>query len=550
MAKHHKQPHKSKQTTSQEQPEQSASVRTRTAITTKPLPPLEMDDGNAPTDKLSPISGAIRRRQLFIGGAGLAATALALGGWFWTSAPHPSSPPQPASSPTPSDRSGDQLVVYWNNAAFQVLRNQQSPLPIAARALSIIHTSMFDAWAAYDSTAVGSRLGASLRQPGDEQTLENKCRAISYAAYRALAGLFPGAQNHLGRLMTSLGYDPSARGTGASTAAKIGTRAAQAVLDFRQNDGANQAGAYADYTHYQPVNAPQDLLSPDYWQPLSLPEGHAGSHLQEFICAQWGNVTPFALASALPLVPRPGPPLSTDSQYSNQAQQMLQYSANLNDTQKVIAEYWSTSPEEQLLARWFAFARFISERDNHSLDQNVKLFFSLANAVLDTSIACWACKRTYSSAYPVMVIRSLFKGRQIRAWGGPGKDQQWMDGQYWLPYSSSKTLTPAYPEYCSEQSAFSTACATILRNFTGRDELGTSVTVPAHSSTIEPLVPAGPITLSWRTFSQAANEAGMAGRYSGLHFPQSDLDGRLLGSRVAAQVWLKAQSYMYGQSGI
>ena len=498
-----------------------------------------------------PVPETIRRRQLLIGGAGLAATALTLGGLLWATAPHSSnsSAPQTALTPTPSANSGDQLVVYWNNATLQVLRDQQAPLPVAARALSIVHTSIFDAWAAYDHTALGSRLGASMRQPVSAQTLANKCKAISYAAYHALLDLFPDEQQRFQHLMTSLGYNPSTHSTSASTPAGIGNLAAQAVLDFRHSDGSNQSGAYVDYTHYQPLNTPGEIKRPNHWQPLSLPVGRVGVQVQQFSCAQWANVTPFALENALSFVPQPGPPRYPDGQYTNQAQQILQYSSNLNDTQKVIAEYWAASSTTQILARWFAFARFISERDNHTLDQNVKLFFSLANAGLDTSIACWACKRAYDSAYPITVIRYLFKGKQVRAWAGPDKDLQWFDGQYWLPYQLSQTLAPAYPEYCSEQSAFSAACAEILRNFTGRDELGTTYTQPAHSSNVEPSVPANPITLSWHTLSQAANEAGMAGCYSGIHFPQSDLDGRLLGSRVAKQVWLKAQSAINGKRG-
>ncbi|HXR66878.1 MAG TPA: vanadium-dependent haloperoxidase [Ktedonobacteraceae bacterium] len=529
-------------------PARSSAARTKT--TTKPLPVLEAGSGNEPTDKLvstdSPtlVPETIRRRQFLIAGAGLAATTLALGGCLWLMAPHPASSPQ---QPTFTAASGDQLVVYWNKATLAVLRDLQTPLPVAARTLSIVHTSMFDAWAAYDPTAQGTRLGASIRQPASERTLANQCQAISYAAYHALLDLFPSEQARFQHLMTSLRYNPSDHNTSTRAPAGIGNLAAQAVLDFRRNDGSNQLGAYADYTNYQPLNTPSNIKRPNHWQPLSMPVGQTGMKVQQFACAHWANVTPFALASALQFVPRPGPPRYPDSQYTSQAQQVLQYSAGLNDLQKVIAEYWATTTGAQILARWFTFAQFISQRDNHTLDQNIKLFFSLANAELDTSIACWASKRAYDSAYPVTAIHYLFKDKQIRAWAGPGKFIQWFDGQYWLPYQPTGALSPAYPEYCSEQSAFSAAAAVILRHATGSDTLGTTYTQPARSSLIEPGTPINPIKLSWKTLSQAANEAGMAGRYAGTHFSQSDLDGRVLGSRVAEQVWHKAQSYINGK---
>jgi hypothetical protein len=62
---------------------------------------------------------------------------------------------------------------------------------VVARALAVVHTARYDAWAAHDATAVGTRLGGSLRRPADERTVDYKSKAISYAAYRALLDLFP-----------------------------------------------------------------------------------------------------------------------------------------------------------------------------------------------------------------------------------------------------------------------------------------------------------------------------------------------------------------------
>jgi hypothetical protein len=61
----------------------------------------------------------------------------------------------------------------------------------STRALAVAHTSMYDAWAAYDRVAVGTRLAGALREPPGKRTLRNKRAAISFAAYRAAADLFP-----------------------------------------------------------------------------------------------------------------------------------------------------------------------------------------------------------------------------------------------------------------------------------------------------------------------------------------------------------------------
>jgi hypothetical protein len=50
------------------------------------------------------------------------------------------------------------LVVQWNNAALQGDRDSSFGPPMIARALAIVHTCMYDAWAAYDAKAIGTQL--------------------------------------------------------------------------------------------------------------------------------------------------------------------------------------------------------------------------------------------------------------------------------------------------------------------------------------------------------------------------------------------------------
>lgn len=485
------------------------------------------------------VPTSLHRRQFLIGSAGLLASAAAVGGWLWATRPGP------GTTVVPTHTRGDRLVLHWNEAVLEALRILQPPLPVAARALAIVHTCMFDAWAAYDPAASGTQ--PVQRRPPDERTAANKQRAISYAAYRALVDLFPGAQAQFNQRMSSLGYSPFEQASDSSPQG-IGDRAARMVLVARYRDGANQLGdlypgAYADYTGYQPANTPDVVKNVELWQPLRVPDAQQILKVQRFACPQWGNVTPFALTSAVQFVPRPGPAHDSNQASIEQTRQVLRYSAELTDETKAMAEYWSDGPNgEGPVAHWCLLAHSIARRDHHTLDQNVILFFILANAMLDTSIACWATKRAYNAAYPLTVIRALYKNQQIRAWAGPGKEVQWINGQYWLPYRPLDLLAPACPQYCSEHSAFSAAAAQVLRRFTGQDRLELSFTFPAHASHIDPGAPDTDITLSWPTFSQAAEQAGLAGRYSGTHFTQSDLDGRALGTRVGQQVWEKART--------
>src|SRR6185369_10970977 len=105
---------------------------------------------------------------------------------------------------TAPGQAGESVVSKWDKAALAAVRATRLGPPVVARALAIAHTAMFDAWAAYDARAVGTRLGGSLRRPPGERSQENKEQAVSFAAYRALLDLFPSQQKTFDSLMTDL----------------------------------------------------------------------------------------------------------------------------------------------------------------------------------------------------------------------------------------------------------------------------------------------------------------------------------------------------------
>ena len=150
---------------------------------------------------------------------------------------------------------------------------------------------------------------------------------------------------------------------------------------------------------------------------------------------------------------------------------------------------------------------------------------------------------------PITAIRYLYRGQQVIAWAGPYQGTRAIDGAAWLPYQPSTFPTPPFPEYSSGHSNFSAAGAEILRLFTRRDAFGGSVTFPAGSSRIEPgAVPRRDLKLSWSTFSEASDQAGISRRYGGIHFEQGDLDARLTGRAAARNAWAKAWTYFTGRA--
>jgi hypothetical protein len=222
----------------------------------------------------------------------------------------------------------------------------------------------------------------------------------------------------------------------------------------------------------------------------------------------------------------------------------------LTEQQKVIAEYWADGPGTELPpGHWCLLAQYVSERDRHDDDRDVRLFFALANALGDAATGCWDAKRAYDSARPVTAVRALLRGQTILGVGplGPGGGLRQISGEAWLPWQPLSFPTPPFPDHISGHSSFSAAAAEVLRRFTGSDLLGTSVTKTAGSMHYAPNLPSADVTLRWPTFSAAAEEAGMSRVYGGIHFEAANTAGQQLGREVGALVFDKARRYWEGK---
>jgi hypothetical protein len=486
-------------------------------------------NGNA-----APAHPPVSRRTALKIGLGTAVAATGIGTWFGIHA-----------TPSHAIFLSNNAAIQWDAAALQAIRNVGMGPTAGSRALAVTHTCMYDAWATYDAVAVPTRPNGIPRQAGK---YNDATMAVSYAAYRALTDLFPSQMASFNTLMNNLGYDPGNTSTDTTTQVGVGNVAAQAVLAYRHADGSNQAGNYADTSGYVPVNTPDQIIDPTRWQPLRV-----NGTVQKYLTPHWGTVTPFALASGSQF--RPTGPVrdAKSSAYRSQVDQILQYSAQLNDQTKTIADYWALGPHtETPPGHWDLFAQFyiaqyLSLKYRHDLNNDVKMFFALSNAVFDAGIASWDCKRAYDYVRPITAVHYLYSGQQVTAWAGYGKGTQRIDGGQWIPYQEPTIVTPPFPEYVSGHSTFSSAGTYILQQVTGSDLFGDSYIALPGSSHIEPgISPVLPVTLLWLTLSYASGQAGLSRRYGGIHFEQGDLDGRTLGKQVATQVWSKAQGYIHG----
>lgn len=458
------------------------------------------------------------KRRLFLAQAGLATTALGLG------------------APAQAAASGPSVVIGWNRVLTSSIAATASGPTVAARALSMVHEAIYNAWSAYDWRA-GFSLAGLANRPWWEAYNSVKAIAICHAARGVLLNLFPTQAASIEAAMADLINGlPTAHPFGL-TAAQLGQQAAQALLNARLNDGSNQlgnlaSGAYADTSGYVPVNGPDSLVDPNRWQPLRVTNAAGVTSVQKFLTPHWGQVRPFALSSGSVYRPALGDPAPT----RDEMDQLIQMSAELTDRRKVIVDFWANNPGSVTPpGQWTRFAEIVSEQDGNSLNRDVKLFFAIAQAALDASIASWDAKRTYDSVRPISAIRHHFRGQMIRSWAGPGLGTAWIRGEDWRPYQRPTSPTPPFPEFVSGHSTFSAAMATVMAGIRG-DAVTLSFTFPANGVPFDPTVPAAPVTLAWTKLSDAAASAGQSRRLGGIHFVRGDYRGRTLGRQVGLAV--------------
>jgi hypothetical protein len=415
---------------------------------------------------------------------------------------------------------------------------------------------MYDAWAAYDDRAVGTRLGDKLRRPPEERTQKNRETAIAYATYRALADVYPADKPWLDEQLRKFGHDPNDTTTDLSKPQGVGNVAAQAVCDYRHHDGSNQLGdevgsngkPYADYTFYSPKNSIDNVVDPDRWQQIPFADGKGGRVHPNFLTPHWYRVKPFALDRSDQFRP-PAPPKFGSDQLKQEVDEVLKFNASLTDEQKAIVEFMRDGPRSTgQSGHWLRFAQDVSRRDKHTLDQDVKLFFAVANVAMDAFIAAWEAKRYYDTSRPWTLVRRYYGDQEIDGWIGPAKGYAKVKASDWHPYSPDNFVTPPFPGYVSGHSTVSAACAKTLELFTGSDAFGfVERRNPGIMTEPDAECAKKEVELDLPTFSATAEMAGISRIMGGYHIQADNIEGLKLGRSVAEFTWPRIKAYWEGK---
>jgi hypothetical protein len=206
------------------------------------------------------------------------------------------------------------IAREWNEALLGAIRVDLARPTVHARNLWHTSLAMWDAWAAYEGTAI-NYLHQEKMAAADVAAA--RAETLSYASYRILEERFSGSPGEteslaaFDALMNAHGYDINVTTTLGNTPAALGNRIAETVLEFGYLDNSNELGGYENL-YYIPVNQAliptfpgnPTITDTNRWQPLALDFfiDQAGnpfpSGFPEFQSPEWGQVSAFALSTA------------------------------------------------------------------------------------------------------------------------------------------------------------------------------------------------------------------------------------------------------------
>lgn len=438
---------------------------------------------------------------------------------------------------------------------FSEVSPSGSDATLVLRITTLVTNAWFDASAPYHPTALGvySRLG---RRPATESaTNRNINTACLYATYRILNSVLPRRNAEWRAMLLSVGLDPDDAQENTASPAGIGNLAGKAVAAYREHDGMNQLGdeggvlynrlPYADYTGYEPVNTAYRLRDPSRWQPRVITPGSGVFRVQQFVTPQYGKTKPYSYVT--PNAFNTPKPQASDprgrSAYQQQADEVLNASANLTDHQKMVAELFNN----KIRSLGFS-AVFAAVSRGLSLLSFIHLDFVTNVAAFDTGIAVWNEKAKWDAVRPFSAVRYLYGDRPVRAWGGPGKGTvNNLPASQWKEYLD----VADHPEYPSGSASFCAAHAQAARLFLGTDALNWSVPAPKGSSVVEPgITPATDIVLGpWASWTEFETECGQSRLWGGVHFRASIEEGTRLGRPIGELAFQFVKRHVDGNVG-
>ena len=276
---------------------------------------------------------------------------------------------------------------------------------------------------------------------------------------------------------------------------------AQHILDWSKDDN------YA-----QTRSAPKFTVSNEEGRWIPTPPMFA-----QALEPHWGEIRPMALNSveeiSLPPDPTPFNVKNKDSQFYKNVMEVKTIGDNLTQEQKEIADFWDDIPSKLNVSghlrystnkfspggHWMNIVGIATEMNKDDFNSTVSVYTQASIALFDAFISCWYLKFKYNYVRPETVINQYIASD-------------------WRPHLE----TPPFPEYTAGHATISSAVEKILTNVIGDNKAF------ADTSQVE----FGLKSRSFKSFKEAAIEAGISRVYGGIHYRRSCDEGYINGQEV------------------
>jgi hypothetical protein len=370
--------------------------------------------------------------------------------------------------------------------------------------------------------------------------------AAAQAAHDVLVALYPDQQTAFDAALTQTlarVRNPTLKTRGIL----VGQKAADAVLDFRLNDGNGDDGL--GYTpDGQPGNHGED--------PFHLGQG--------FFAPNYGAVEPFVIDSvANALFPNDPPPALDSAEYATAFNQVKTLGGDgvltpttRTEEQTQIGIFWAYDGSPGLgtpPVLYNQIAQTIAIQKANNQYQNARLFALVNLAMADAGIVSWNTKYTYDFWRPVLGIQN----GGIGAIGDADGNADTMGDPLWRPFGAPRSnpfpgednFTPPFPAYTSGHATFGAALFEMLENFYGSANISFTIgsdefngITRDQDGSVRPI-----LFRSYTSFEQAKEENGQSRIYLGIHWAFDKTMGIAQGNAVADYIFSHAMKAKKGK---
>jgi hypothetical protein len=258
---------------------------------------------------------------------------------------------------------------------------------------------------------------------------------------------------------------------------------------------------------------------------------------QGYLTYNWDNVFSTCLTEANEMDIQDSVAPATGAARDAEIDSVKDIAASLTDVQKTVAEFWAggpgtVAPPQMCIWLW---KEYMCSVDSITPAAIMYSLLDLGIHMFEGGRVTWRLKTAWMEDRPIQEIRRRYIGQSVLSWNGT------VDGAQWIPYQTANFVTPPFADFPSGHSHFSKAFALTMNKWFGANiqkniiyyDLQTlfcpmftsnqklyygDFMINPGTSTVEPgVAPTHHVTLSFNTWNEMADSAGMSRLYGGIH---------------------------------